>query len=300
MGMGEEKPLVYYQLRHLPTLESMTAMSGCNYSLKVYKNEQLEFRCISFLSHGSGVATSALLEALHYAYDESKYQVTLQVLSPLNVYVPWISKSQLTNKHAVDGYRSSLKAIKKHIVSRCNKHFGSSKGDRRLSEKSRSAEKKSMERLPSLVWVPAADILPIIDGSVHVKMFLSRRSSDQVSTPIRRRNAPEMSESRQTPLTPASWQEMPVEETPRDVFSHSVSEPTKRIVEHSAYKLSASEKQEIKDRIQAWSHTQTGKLKDIRSLLSTIEEVLWSDASWKAMPMSALVGDKDAIKKYYR
>ncbi len=38
-----------------------------------------------------------------------------------------------------------------------------------------------------------------------------------------------------------------------------------------------------------WQSTGTGTKKDIRTLLSTLQNVLWPDSDWKEVPMGELI-----------
>ncbi|AFZ80209.1 hypothetical protein BEWA_030620 [Theileria equi strain WA] len=271
-------------------------MDGCDYSSKPGKNEQFGFMCAILPRYTIDVRANVLLESLKYSYDEDKYDVTMQALSPLHIYAPWTTTSQPVTKslNLFDGYKSSLKAIKKHLVSQCNKHFGQ-------LPTGVEGKKRVETKLPSFVWthIGKTDVLPTVNGNVHVRIFLSKKLH-KVSTPTRRKYVPRDQTPKKTQFAPPTWQDYSMEEKFQRVLTTTpvlIKSQPEKIMDD---KLSINEEQEIKDKIRAWSHTQTGKLKDIRSLLSTIDEVIWEDASWKTMPMSMLVGDKDSIKKYYR
>ncbi|CDR95747.1 hypothetical protein, conserved [Babesia bigemina] len=56
----------------------------------------------------------------------------------------------------------------------------------------------------------------------------------------------------------------------------------------------------IRREVDEWAYTGTGELKDIRTLLFTLKQVLWSGITWKAMDVTSCVSDKAAIKRHYR
>eukprot|EP00928_Gymnodinium_smaydae_P042284 TRINITY_DN28493_c0_g1_i1.p1 TRINITY_DN28493_c0_g1~~TRINITY_DN28493_c0_g1_i1.p1 ORF type:complete len:377 (-),score=100.99 TRINITY_DN28493_c0_g1_i1:36-1166(-) len=57
---------------------------------------------------------------------------------------------------------------------------------------------------------------------------------------------------------------------------------------------------EIKEEMDKWAKTPDGQsFKDIRTLLSTMHEVMWEDSGWKQVPLSELIAG-GTIKKNYR
>ncbi|GBE59646.1 hypothetical protein BOVATA_011390 [Babesia ovata] len=56
----------------------------------------------------------------------------------------------------------------------------------------------------------------------------------------------------------------------------------------------------IRREIDEWARTGNGELKDIRTLLFTLKQVLWRGITWNAMDITSCVSDKAAIKRHYR
>lgn len=57
---------------------------------------------------------------------------------------------------------------------------------------------------------------------------------------------------------------------------------------------------QVKQEIRRWGYSTTGEIKDIRTLLYTIVQVLWKDANWTPIDISTCAEEKDVIKKIYR
>mmetsp|Transcript_11616 Transcript_11616/g.33815 ORF Transcript_11616/g.33815 Transcript_11616/m.33815 type:complete len:91 (+) Transcript_11616:1236-1508(+) len=49
-----------------------------------------------------------------------------------------------------------------------------------------------------------------------------------------------------------------------------------------------------------WAKTSDGSYKDIRSLLSTLQDVLWEGHDWKPISLSTLMMSSAEVKKAYR
>ncbi|KAK1934849.1 hypothetical protein X943_002255 [Babesia divergens] len=62
----------------------------------------------------------------------------------------------------------------------------------------------------------------------------------------------------------------------------------------------AEEYEAIKNAIIQWAYDPGEKIKDIRTLLYTLPQVLWDSVNWTPMDISSCASDKDIIKKYYR
>jgi hypothetical protein len=53
-------------------------------------------------------------------------------------------------------------------------------------------------------------------------------------------------------------------------------------------------------KFDTWAKTEDGKLRDVRTLLSTVENVIWEDSGWVNISMSDLMMSDAAVKKFYR
>lgn len=62
----------------------------------------------------------------------------------------------------------------------------------------------------------------------------------------------------------------------------------------------SEEYEAIKNAIIQWAYDSGEKIKDIRTLLYTLPQVLWERVNWTPMDISSCASDKDIIKKYYR
>jgi hypothetical protein len=51
-------------------------------------------------------------------------------------------------------------------------------------------------------------------------------------------------------------------------------------------------------RLKAWAEEATGVKKGIRILISTLQDVLWSDAKWEPVPMAKLI-DAKRVRIYF-
>jgi hypothetical protein len=52
--------------------------------------------------------------------------------------------------------------------------------------------------------------------------------------------------------------------------------------------------------LDKWSLTEQGKLKDVRSLLSSMQAVLWTNSGWEPVAMGELMINDSSVKKCYR
>lgn len=57
---------------------------------------------------------------------------------------------------------------------------------------------------------------------------------------------------------------------------------------------------EIGSVLDSWALTEQGKLKDVRTLLSTMDSVLWSKSGWESVALSELMMNESVVKKVYR
>lgn len=57
--------------------------------------------------------------------------------------------------------------------------------------------------------------------------------------------------------------------------------------------------EELKQELDRWSKTADGSFKDVRTLLSTLHEVLWEDAPWEPASLSSLMMPQ-TLKKHFR
>ncbi|UKJ87858.1 hypothetical protein MACJ_000298 [Theileria orientalis] len=140
---------------------------------------------------------------------------------------------------------------------------------------------------PHLVWVYANldEPIHVIDNKIYIKVYLSNKSDNRFH-----HNQDNTSEFTSTFANYDSGIDK--------AFSCSKTKPKSKVVIDSP--LLPSDRDEINEMVDKWSLTSDGKLKDIRSLLSTLQNVLLDDVVWEPMPLSLLVGDKDSIKKYYK
>ena len=56
----------------------------------------------------------------------------------------------------------------------------------------------------------------------------------------------------------------------------------------------------LKGELDNWALTEQGKFKDVRSLLSTMQQVLWPNSGWEPVAMGELMMSEAAVKKCYR
>ena len=52
--------------------------------------------------------------------------------------------------------------------------------------------------------------------------------------------------------------------------------------------------------LDKWSHEDSGKLRDVRALLSTMQKVLWPESGWDACSLGELMLSEAAVKKCWR
>jgi hypothetical protein len=57
---------------------------------------------------------------------------------------------------------------------------------------------------------------------------------------------------------------------------------------------------QIGSELDKWAMTEQGKYKDVRSLLSSISNVLWPNSGWVEIPMGELMMNEAMVKKTYR
>ncbi|EER03615.1 homeobox-containing protein, putative [Perkinsus marinus ATCC 50983] len=56
----------------------------------------------------------------------------------------------------------------------------------------------------------------------------------------------------------------------------------------------------LAEELDHWAYTEQGKPKDIRTLLSNMEEALWPNSGWNAVSAGELMVNTGAVKKAYR
>ncbi|VWU51252.1 conserved protein, unknown function [Hepatocystis sp. ex Piliocolobus tephrosceles] len=63
-------------------------------------------------------------------------------------------------------------------------------------------------------------------------------------------------------------------------------------------KLAISDK--IKKQIDKWSKNSDNTYKNIKVMLSTLDDILWPNSEWKTVPMSDLISNKAIVKRTYK
>ncbi|UKK00270.2 hypothetical protein MACK_000340 [Theileria orientalis] len=156
-----------------------------------------------------------------------------------------------------------------------------------LMSKFSSLRGSEERRHTNYVWVYANldDPIRIIDNKIYIKVYLCNKSDN-----FSHDNQNNTGDNTSTTTKYDSGIDR--------VFATSKAKPESRVVTYDS--VSPSDRDEINEMIDKWSLTSDGKLKDIRSLLSTLQNVLLDDVVWEPMPLSLLVGDKYSIKQYYK
>ncbi|OII73714.1 uncharacterized protein cubi_03512 [Cryptosporidium ubiquitum] len=88
--------------------------------------------------------------------------------------------------------------------------------------------------------------------------------------------------------------------------SHEESSPSPLKLESETLESSTDEEiknsgcEDLVEEIGRWSRKPDGSYKDIRVLLSSLQQVLWKDAQWEPVEFSKLMSDMELVKKVYR
>lgn len=83
--------------------------------------------------------------------------------------------------------------------------------------------------------------------------------------------------------------------------SLSLHEGRKRIEQEKLQaKLNASDDPDLRREFLRWAKTSEGTYKDLRTLLSSLQEILWNDADWTPKTISDLMMSSQRVKKAYR
>lgn len=81
----------------------------------------------------------------------------------------------------------------------------------------------------------------------------------------------------------------------------SISSGRKRIEQEKLQaKLNASDDPDLRREFLRWAKTSEGTYKDLRTLLSSLQEILWNDADWTPKTISDLMMSSQRVKKAYR
>eukprot|EP00914_Ancora_sagittata_P019798 GHVO01039410.1.p1 GENE.GHVO01039410.1~~GHVO01039410.1.p1 ORF type:complete len:178 (-),score=35.18 GHVO01039410.1:139-672(-) len=56
----------------------------------------------------------------------------------------------------------------------------------------------------------------------------------------------------------------------------------------------------LKNELDHWCLNDDGTIKDIRILLSSMQNVLWPDSEWESAPLPKLMISSDIVKRYFR
>ncbi|CAA9990495.1 conserved Plasmodium protein, unknown function [Plasmodium knowlesi strain H] len=73
-----------------------------------------------------------------------------------------------------------------------------------------------------------------------------------------------------------------------------------RTQEEAKFKEKVILSEHIKKQIVKWSKNLDGSYKDVKVMLSTLNEVLWDDSEWRQVPMSELISNSTMVKKAYK
>ncbi|GAB68580.1 hypothetical protein PCYB_134540 [Plasmodium cynomolgi strain B] len=91
----------------------------------------------------------------------------------------------------------------------------------------------------------------------------------------------------------------------RDVIKTNVSNRLQelkefRCQEEAKFKEKVVLSEHIKKQIVKWSKNSDDSYKDVKVMLSTLNDVLWGDSEWKQVPMSELISNSAMVKKAYK
>ncbi|GAW83103.1 hypothetical protein, conserved [Plasmodium gonderi] len=70
--------------------------------------------------------------------------------------------------------------------------------------------------------------------------------------------------------------------------------------EEEKFKEKVVIREQIKKQIDKWSKISDDTYKDIKVMLSTLNDVLWENSEWKQVPMSDLISNSVTVKKAYK
>ncbi|KAL1216681.1 J domain-containing protein required for chloroplast accumulation response 1 [Cardamine amara subsp. amara] len=158
-----------------------------------------------------------------------------------------------------------------------------------------SANAKETINIPDQQKKPTPDI-PAVDRDQKPSHATQKKDSDRKSV---NNNKPcgvtEKEEIRQEPVTTHTTTSEDIEDEPIHV-NFMVEDITQEENKLEEIRNDAEEIQNIDAKIRKWS---SGKSGNIRSLLSTLQYILWPGSGWKAIPLMDMI-EGNAVRKSYQ
>eukprot|EP00375_Theileria_parva_P003231 XP_765912.1 hypothetical protein [Theileria parva strain Muguga] len=237
-----------------------------------------DFMCTLLCSKNSVSPLDVLRHlSMYYGFNPKSFQhFRVFVLVPLTQYFPSLHNLTHLDKLSASSHTS------KNNNSKVSDKFSNDDG-KNINFDTITSPKDPIN--DKLVWVSANlnNSLYTLNGTVHLKIYLPDLNALNLIKPV------DIIHDSSFNFDFKKSSETNKNETKIKSSYEEHKEPVSSLV-----------REEIIQKVGKWSHTADGKLKDIRTLLSTIQNVLWEDVECESMPLSFLVSDKDSIKSYYK